>query len=265
MNKKSVSLLIVVLTLIHSVRGSISPKNIDKKHMALGLGGTFVGSVAFHTAAKKLWGPNYPSFFYGMLRHPSRVGAFAPCSHYTARALTKYIKAPAKSKKHINVLEVGGGSGVITEEIIHACKQSGASFHIDCIEIDPHYCKLLRKKFPDEYITIHEADVRTWQPDKKYDFIISTIPLMQFVFTEQDVQIILDNYKSWSQGDAVMSYITHVFIPKVAFLFLHGEKKEAYVKKMQKINTFQSNYLFDTEIVWLNWAPLHVYHLHISP
>lgn len=237
---------------------------VSPKKVLYGLGVTAVGATIAHWWAKSVWGENYGTFFWQIIQHPSRVGAFAPCSKYTAKALTKHIKEKASgTDKPLYVLEVGAGSGVITKEIIRTLEESGVSYQVDCIEIDPTLCSVLEDRYASEKVAIHNHDIRTWQPDKKYDFIISTLPLMQFVFDVQDVQTILHNYQDWSKEGTVVSYVTHIFIPHIASWFLKGEKKEAYIKKMKHIESFRSTFLFETEKIWRNCAPLYVYHLRV--
>ncbi len=236
---------------------------INKK--SLYVGATALSAGILHWGAKSVWGDNYGTFFWQIAKHPKRIGAFAPCSTFTAKALTKHIKEKANNTNDpIYVLEVGAGSGVITKEIIQTLESAGVPYHVDCIEIDGTLCAVLEDTFASDQVSIHKQDIRTWQWEEKYDFIISTIPLMQFVFDVEDVQTILENYKNWAKDGAVVSYVTHILIPHLASWFLKGEKKEVYIKKMKFIESFRSNYLFDTQKVWRNCAPLYVYHMQLT-
>ena len=260
MNKKVYAIMFLASYTLHSN----ATDYINKKFM-YGVGATAIGAGILHLCAKSVWGDNYGTFFWQIAKHPKRIGAFAPCSTFTAKALTKHIKEKEnKTDDPIYVLEVGAGSGVITKEIVQTLEKSGAPYHVDCIEIDAALCSVLEDTFASEHVSIHNHDIRTWQPETKYDFIISTLPLMQFIFDVKDVKTILQNYQNWAKDGAVVSYVTHIFIPHFASWFLKGEKKEVYIKKMKHIESFRSAYLFETEKVWRNCAPLYVYHMQIT-
>lgn len=209
-----------------------------------------------------MWGEHYITFFKGIFRNPLQVGAFSPCSRFVAKEITKYV-AQTPSDKTIRILEVGAGSGVFTTELESLLAKRTGDYHVDVIEIDPHYCDILTKRFAsNEHFSIHCVDVSTFGPDTAYDFIISSVP-----FNTMDNEIIrriLDSYKKLITSGGVISYVEHLWLPELKGYFLRGADKAVYTQRRDLINSFKDTYVFETTRVYANITPLNVYHLRIT-
>ncbi len=248
---------------------------IWKKRGEVALGAIVIASGLFggllYKGAHEMWGDHAGTFFKGILKNPLRVGCISPCSKFVGKEIVKYVaqEASAFAKatadradtiKPLRILEVGGGSGALTDPLRKALEESGASYCLDVLEIDPEYCKVLRLKFVhDENIMIYCVDAATWQPGEKYDFIISSIPFMSL--DADIVRNIINNYQTLIKPNGMISYIEHMLFPQIAPYFMNHEKREDYFEKKNLIADFREQFKFETAKVWLNVTPLYVHHL----
>ncbi len=80
-------------------------------------------------------------FFRSWLRHPRHVGAVLPSS----RGLGRLMAAQLDVERPGSVVELGGGTGAITRELL------AAGIHprrLLVLERDPHFHRMLRERFP---------------------------------------------------------------------------------------------------------------------
>lgn len=80
-------------------------------------------------------------FFRRALAHPLQLATPLPSSAALGRLVTRHIPDLARG----NVVEVGGGTGVITRELLEA---GLAPERLVVVELDPELAAYLRRKFP---------------------------------------------------------------------------------------------------------------------
>ena len=134
-----------------------------------------------HKAAVKITTRTSPlaeqfEFLRGLIASPKGVGAIAPSSAALARA----IALQADPDQPGGVLELGPGTGVVTEALI--ARGFGAG-RITAIEYDPEFVRRVRERCPG--VNVIEGDAfalnRTLRPeDTGYCAIISGIPLLNW-------------------------------------------------------------------------------------
>lgn len=107
-------------------------------------------------------------FLKRFLNNPAHIGAIAPTSLATARKMSAPINPEA------NILELGAGTGTITQAILERIKRQD---QLTSVEIDPHLAAILRQNFPSTKILIEDIE-ETLKRDAKYDIIISGIPFV---------------------------------------------------------------------------------------
>lgn len=105
-------------------------------------------------------------FFKRFLASPVAVGAVLPTSLTTARIMA----APAK--RDGTVLEIGAGTGSITQGILEHLTDAS---RLASVEIDPALADEFRKNFPHAHLTVGDAEdvLREQGP---WDAIISGVP-----------------------------------------------------------------------------------------
>ena len=116
------------------------------------------------------------SFFGEWLRAPTRVGAISPSSQYLAKAM---VEAAALADNHGIIIELGGGTGAVTQAIINA----GISYdRLYVIEYDQNLADILRKRFPQLQViqgnAAYLSEIMSKHSVTKVDAIISSLPLL---------------------------------------------------------------------------------------
>lgn len=121
------------------------------------------------------WLSDEMRFLRTWLAKPRIVGAIAP----SGRALARAMAAAADVSAPGLVLELGPGTGVVTEALI---ARGIAPERIVAVEYDPGFCAHLRRRFPG--VTVIEGDAfavdKALPPDKRGPFsaVISSLPLV---------------------------------------------------------------------------------------
>src|SRR5690349_10301166 len=116
-------------------------------------------------------------FLRGLIERPKNVGAIAPSSPALARAIAAQIDPKVEGP----VLELGPGTGVVTEALL---KRGIAPERITAIEYDPDFAAMVRKRFPrvnviegDAFDLVHTLGREHTEP---FAGIVSGLPLLNF-------------------------------------------------------------------------------------
>ncbi len=132
----------------------------------------------------------YRLFVREYVRNFRTTGAILPSSRGLARALSRYVARGGP--KH--VLEVGPGTGAVTEQII---ARMGPEDRLDLVELNGSFVERLRERFDTEPAfrqvaprcrIFHQA-VEDLPAEPTYDVIVSGLPLNNF--TPEEVARIL--------------------------------------------------------------------------
>ena len=114
-------------------------------------------------------------FLKGLIARPKNVGAIAPSSPALAKAIARQIDLSIAGP----VLELGPGTGVVTEAIIARGVEPD---HITAIEYDADFTAMVAKRFPAVRVVRGDAFdfIRTLslQEGDRFAAIISGLPLL---------------------------------------------------------------------------------------
>ncbi len=196
-------------------------------------------------------------FLQTFFKHPKKVAAFSPCSSFVAREISSIIEHNGTS---LHILEVGGGTGALTSEII---KQMQHGDICDVIEIIPSYCKVLIEQFGTRPgVNICCCSILDWNPSYLYDIIICSLPFN--TFEPEFVDTILSHLKTIIKPNGKMSYVELLWISewKKYFIFLNSRKK--LIETLTKMKKFRSTYGKKTVHIYWNITPIAVHHLEIT-
>jgi phosphatidylethanolamine/phosphatidyl-N-methylethanolamine N-methyltransferase len=80
-------------------------------------------------------------FIRSWLEKPLAIGAVTPSSRILARAMARYVDPETDGP----VVELGPGTGPVTEALV---TQGIAPERLVLIEFNPHFCQILRKRYP---------------------------------------------------------------------------------------------------------------------
>ncbi len=99
-----------------------------------------------------------------------------PSSRYLARDAVRLVtkRLEEKDREPLSVLELGPGTGTFTERIL---PKIGGGDRFDGVELNSYFYKILRRRFQyNERLQMHHMDFLSFQPEHKYDFVISSLP-----------------------------------------------------------------------------------------
>ncbi|HWA04785.1 MAG TPA: methyltransferase domain-containing protein [Rhizomicrobium sp.] len=123
--------------------------------------------MAGNTAAQHL------DFLRGLIARPKNVGAIAPSSPALARAIAQQVDPGIEGP----VLELGPGTGVVTEALI---ERGISPERITAIEFDADFAQLVQRRFPRVRVVRGDAfDLpRTLGNAEAFAAIVSGLPLL---------------------------------------------------------------------------------------
>lgn len=206
-------------------------------------------------------------FFHQAYNNFQTVGAFAPISRNTAQAINNFInkKIQKEGKTNIRLLEVGAGTGSLSEHFFNFLNNINIDYNLDLVEINAKFCKLLSKKFKKyPQINIHCNDIILYNPSDKYDVIISTLPFNNSFFSPTNIQQILNKYEEIIKEDGLIIYVEYILIGKINRFFLNKDKKEAYDLKHEILDQFKKKHITIKYTIFTNLPPLYIYQVKIK-
>jgi phosphatidylethanolamine/phosphatidyl-N-methylethanolamine N-methyltransferase len=186
---------------------------------------------------------DYLTFLGRFLRRPLRTGAIAPSSHWLARTMVSDMGlAEARA-----VVELGPGTGSFTVAIRKAI---GTQTFLMVIEVDPHFARQLRKRFPDLAI-VNDSAERLRDSLERYgheqaDSILCGIPWADFSDDLQRrlMQSVWDSLRPGGKF-ATFAYIHAAWFPAA--------------RRFRRLLDSQFSHVRTTPIVWRNLPPAFVY------
>ncbi|TET05834.1 methyltransferase domain-containing protein [Candidatus Dependentiae bacterium] len=201
-------------------------------------------------------------FVKGFVKNPFKVGSILPCSSYVGEEIIKYYKKQIMShhEQPIHILEVGAGTGSLTEVIVKYLRHSD---HLDIIEISPDFCTILQEKFGNyQNVSIHCNSITEWQPSYQYDFIICTLPFVSF--EKSFMNKVIDHLLNIIKSGGIFSYVSFAGIANLKKPFLKKQAQNDHKEKMSRLKKLRELYQIDSKTILQNCPPIRVYHLLIN-
>jgi len=117
------------------------------------------------------------NFIRGLIARPKNVGAIAPSSPALAKAIAREVDPKVSGP----VLELGPGTGVVTEALI---ERGVSEDRLVAIEYDREFAELVARRFPRAKIlrgdAFQFAKLLDGVVDQPYAAVISGLPLLNF-------------------------------------------------------------------------------------
>lgn len=185
------------------------------------------------------------NFIGNFIKSPKQVGSLIPSSKFLASEL---ISRSNNENKSTFIVEVGVGTGVITEKILR--NLSNTNKYIG-IELNSSFAKSAREKFPAvQIINDCASKINHYTFDrfeKKCDAVISSIPWANLSPQKQE-EILSNIYDSIAPGGyfSTFSYLGVEKLPKGRAFF------SLLNSKFDTVNVSQT--------IWKNFPPAKVYH-----
>jgi phospholipid N-methyltransferase len=193
-------------------------------------------------------------FFRQFRQQYYTTGSILPSSRALARALTRPMR---RRKRPCRILEVGPGTGAVTQEIVRAL---GPDDRLDIVEINASFVDLMRKRFDEEpafrqrrdQTRLIHAPIQEVEGAAVYDFMISGIPLNNFAAPM--VEEIFASYRRLLRPEGTLSYFEYVALRNLKRRLLRSERErltELSTLLEDKIHRYQ----VDADVVMFNMPP----------
>ncbi|MBV9991432.1 MAG: methyltransferase domain-containing protein [Alphaproteobacteria bacterium] len=121
--------------------------------------------MASNSAAQHL------DFIKGLFAHPKNVAAITPSSPALARAIAEQVDPDVSGP----VLELGPGTGVVTEALI---ERGIAPERITAIEFDPEFARMVRARLPKVRVIEGDAFDLSFVEHASLAGVVSGLPLL---------------------------------------------------------------------------------------
>lgn len=177
-------------------------------------------------------------FFKKYLSQTRHIGAIVPSSRYLARAVCRAVDLSSAKL----VVELGGGTGVLTEEIT---RQTPQKCDLVIVERDDEFARLLQDKFNDSHVWATEAqNMHHYLEEhnfKQVDCFISGLPFLSLPKeVNQEIMEVIQQYLSPNGVFVAYSYFANTyfffkrFFPNVKVDFVMRNFPPAFVYRCTK-------------------------------
>lgn len=196
-------------------------------------------------------------FVFEFIKHPITVGAILPSSNSLAKEIVGEIPKDLKAEKRL-ILEVGPGTGVFTDKII---KRMNPNDELHLVEYDAEFCKQLKNKYQHiPNVKIFECSILDFQVDgdRKYDFIVSGLPLN--AFDSEFVDEVFIKFEEVATTNTKLSYFEYLVLPDIKKVFSNVQNRANMDLILNAKNAFYRKHKFKKSKVLLNVPPANVVH-----
>lgn len=192
------------------------------------------------------------------------TGAIAPSGWALARALARFVNAPAGASQPRRILEVGPGTGAVTCALIDAL---GANDRLDLVELNDRFVARLRQRIDGDArfqpaaarMRLFHKSVEDLSSEAPYDVIVSGLPLNNFAV--DDVRRLLGVMLDRLAPGGVLSFFEYVWIRNLKAL-ASGRNERARLKAIGKtIGELLDQQEIERDLVWRNVPPAWVHHV----
>jgi len=169
---------------------------------------------------------NYRLFWREFRRTFHTTGAVLPSGRRLARSLASQISNDDSPKY---ILEVGPGTGAVTQEII---LRMGPSDRLDLVELNESFVEVLRRNFAEDpalravssRVRVLQMPVEELRQEGTYSHIISGLPLNNFAY-DSVCQIFKQFYRVGSDG-CLLSFFEYIGIRKAKALVTSSAERQ---------------------------------------
>jgi phosphatidylethanolamine/phosphatidyl-N-methylethanolamine N-methyltransferase len=206
----------------------------------------------------------YRVFVQEFVRNFHTTGAILPSGRWLSVALCRYLHAPADGPRRI--LEVGPGTGAVTQRIVTALRPTDS---LDLVELNEAFVHRLRERFCQEphfravaprSRVLHHG-VEELLDAEPYDLIISGLPLNNF--SVGLVMQILGVFRQLLKPKGVLSFFEYMAIRRARALVSSRAERERLRGIGQAIHQILDGGEIHRDWIWPNVPPAWVHHVQL--
>ncbi len=205
-------------------------------------------------------------FLQNVARDFKRTGAVAPSSKALALSITgelaRHYRSPA------SVLEVGAGTGSITEEIV---RHLSAGDRLDVYEIDRRFSSLIRHRLKEDpafrgvkaAVRVFNKPIEAIQREPNYDFVISCLPFTNFA--PDAVRNIFEIYRAVLKPGGICSFYEYLFMRRaVRIISGRPEERRRVAGVSFVVRSYVTTYSYKHAVVVRNLPPAMIHHIRFA-
>lgn len=211
---------------------------------------------------------HYRLFWQEFRRTFTSTGAVLPSGPVLCRALARYVATSSGEKcdQPRRILEVGPGTGVVTDSIL---RRMGSRDTLELVELNERFVDLLRQRLDADpqwraaasRVHIHQAPVEDFLPDTPFDAIVSGLPLNNFPVAT--VEQILAHLARLGRPGATLSFFEYVAIREAKTIFSRRAERTRLRGIGRTLSTVIRQRRFERQLVLANVPPAWVHHLRL--
>jgi phosphatidylethanolamine/phosphatidyl-N-methylethanolamine N-methyltransferase len=193
------------------------------------------------------------------------TGSLMPSSRFVAKAITRFVQQ--RGKDSIRILECGPGTGPFSDRIVRLL-QPGDAYHL--VELNEIFVAVLRQRFAEEQhwmrvkemTEIFALPLQDFNPDEKYDFIISGLPHINF--PTQVVEEITASYFKLLKPGGMLSYFEYMYVRPIRKMVTLGNNR----RRIREVNAIMEGHIGRHRVrrdsILINVPPVWVQHLRMD-
>lgn len=207
---------------------------------------------------------HYRLFWREFRRTFHSTGAVLPSGRPLCRALARFTAGDGRPRR---ILEVGPGTGVVTDQII---QRMGASDTLELVELNDRFVAALDARLGSEdrwrrvadRVRIHHLPIEQLQAEHKYDAIVSGLPLNNF--DVDFVRTVLAHLERLAAPGGTLSFFEYVGVRKAKAMLCSRQERKRLAGIGAALHEAFRTARFDRQCVLANVPPAWVHHLRFG-
>ncbi len=197
-------------------------------------------------------------FFQQVASEFKDVGAIFPTGGSAARALCSEIRRRRGPQR---ILEVGCGTGPVTEEILASMSSED---RLTICDLNESFLNYVKNRFATEpkfkkkahLVEFYLGDITELQGESEFDVVISSIPFT--TLTGPLLQKVLDHYRYLLKPGGSMTYIEYAYFRDIRDALQPINKDEHFEEVSEIIREMLDTHEYRAELIRSNFPPAFV-------
>jgi phospholipid N-methyltransferase len=206
---------------------------------------------------------NYRVFVKQFFRRYHTTGAILPSGRPLANALCRYVRDNDGAGEPREILEVGPGSGAVTERLVQFLRPDD---RLTLIEVNDVFVRHLNKRFAAEPVfraaagrsKLVHGRLEELDGERCYDRIVSGLPLNNFASAE--VRQILETFARLAKPGGILSFFEYVAVRK-AKRIVSGPAERGRLREIGELIGGLAEREIRRDCVIMNVTPAWVHHI----